>query len=99
MGDSSFRTHGYHFCTLRERKVPWQECSKMDERVRFVARLLGGEKMALLWPRVRHLAQDRLQDLSALQGFRRRWADRSQPPAVSAGDNSSSIYTQRCVCA
>jgi putative transposase len=28
--------------------MPWQECSKMDERVRFVARLLEGEKMAVL---------------------------------------------------
>lgn len=27
--------------TLREPKVPWQECFKMDERLRFVARLLG----------------------------------------------------------
>jgi putative transposase len=28
--------------------MPWQECSKMDERLRFVARLLEGEKMAML---------------------------------------------------
>jgi len=28
--------------------MPWRECSKMDERVRFVARLLEGEKMAVL---------------------------------------------------
>ena len=26
--------------------MPWQECYKMDERLRFVARLLDGEKMA-----------------------------------------------------
>ena len=26
----------------------WQECSKMDERLKFVARLLEGEKMAAL---------------------------------------------------
>ena len=25
--------------------MPWQECSKVDERLRFVARLLEGEKM------------------------------------------------------
>ncbi len=24
--------------------MPWKECNKMDERVRFVARLLEGEK-------------------------------------------------------
>ena len=28
--------------------MPWQECSKVDERVRFVARLLDGEKMAVV---------------------------------------------------
>lgn len=28
--------------------MPWQECYKMDERLRFVARLLDGEKMAVL---------------------------------------------------
>jgi len=28
--------------------VPWRECYKMDERLRFVARLLEGEKMAVL---------------------------------------------------
>ena len=26
--------------------MPWKECNKVDERVRFVARLLEGEKMA-----------------------------------------------------
>jgi hypothetical protein len=33
---------------LREGKVPWKECGKVDERLRFVARLLDGEKMAPL---------------------------------------------------
>lgn len=28
--------------------MPWNECSAMDERVRFVARLLDGEKMAVV---------------------------------------------------
>jgi Homeodomain-like domain len=26
--------------------MPWRECRRMDERLRFVARLLEGEKMA-----------------------------------------------------
>ena len=26
--------------------MPWKECDRMDERLRFVARLLDGEKMA-----------------------------------------------------
>jgi putative transposase len=28
--------------------MPWRQCHKMDERLRFVARLLDGEKMAVL---------------------------------------------------
>src|SRR5258708_13310694 len=28
--------------------MPWQECSKGDERLKFVARVLEGEKMAVL---------------------------------------------------
>jgi transposase len=28
--------------------MPWRECHTMDERLRFVARLLDGEKMARL---------------------------------------------------
>src|SRR6202034_4205693 len=47
MGDSSFRGHGLHnwaFCG--ESKMPWQECNLMDERLKFIARLLDGEKMA-----------------------------------------------------
>ena len=28
--------------------MPWQECQKMDERLRFIARLLEGEKMSAL---------------------------------------------------
>jgi transposase len=28
--------------------MPWKECEPMDERLRFVARLLDGEKMAPL---------------------------------------------------
>lgn len=29
--------------------MPWNECKPMDERLRFIARLLEGEKMAPLW--------------------------------------------------
>ncbi len=28
--------------------MPWKECKPMDERLRFIARLLEGEKMACL---------------------------------------------------
>jgi putative transposase len=27
--------------------VPWKECNQMDERLKFIARLLDGEKMAV----------------------------------------------------
>src|SRR5258707_15307542 len=33
---------------LHRRGMPWKECHVMDERLRFVARLLEGEKMAPL---------------------------------------------------
>jgi len=33
---------------LQETQMPWQECCKVDERLRFVARLMDGEKMAVL---------------------------------------------------
>jgi transposase-like protein len=32
----------------KESRMPWKECNVMDERVKFVARLLEGEKMAAL---------------------------------------------------
>src|ERR1700747_2729399 len=47
MGDSSFRRHGLHnwaFCG--ERKMPWKVCKPMDERLKFISRLLDGERMA-----------------------------------------------------
>src|SRR6476660_5913405 len=50
MGDSSFRAHGLHnraFCG--ERKMPWKVCKPMDERLKFIARLLDGEKMAVAY--------------------------------------------------
>jgi putative transposase len=28
--------------------MPWQECNQMDERLKFIAGLLDGEKMAAL---------------------------------------------------
>src|SRR6267154_1525203 len=49
MGDSSFRRHGLHTGpSARRAKVPWKEYNQMDERLKFIARLLDGEKMAVL---------------------------------------------------
>jgi hypothetical protein len=41
---------GYTFCLLWKQEVsmPWKESSVMDERLRFVARLIEGEEMTLL---------------------------------------------------
>src|SRR6266568_7397448 len=49
MGNSSFRRHGLHTGPFARRaKVPWKECNQMDERLKFIARLLDGEKMAVV---------------------------------------------------
>lgn len=39
---------GYTFClTIRQEvEMPWKDVTVMDERIRFVARLLEGEQMA-----------------------------------------------------
>jgi hypothetical protein len=43
--------------------MPWKECHAMDERLRFVARLLEGEKMAPLCAEFRDLTENGLQNL------------------------------------
>src|SRR5580704_11111411 len=49
MGNSSFRRHGLHTGPFARRaKVPWKECNPMDERLKFIARLLDGQKMAVV---------------------------------------------------
>ena len=48
--------------------MPWNECNRMDECLRFVARLIDGEKMAPSVPGVWHLPQDGLQNFQSLQG-------------------------------
>src|ERR1700724_1977115 len=49
MGNSSFWRHGLHTGPFARRaKVPWKECNPMDERLKFIARLLDGQKMAVV---------------------------------------------------
>jgi hypothetical protein len=36
------------FALFERRAMPWKECHVVDERLRFVARLLDGEKMSAL---------------------------------------------------
>jgi len=38
----------YTFTHLGSTQMPWNECKSMDERLRFIARLLEGERMATL---------------------------------------------------
>ncbi len=67
--------------------MPWRECSKMDERLRFVARLLEGEKMARAVSGVRYLAQDWLQDLQSIQGHWPGGADGSESKDTGISDS------------
>ena len=38
----------YSFGHRRALTMPWKECRKMDEKLRFVSRFLDGEKIAAL---------------------------------------------------
>jgi transposase InsO family protein len=38
----------YTFSHLGDAQMPWKECKPMDERIKFIARLLDGEKMSAL---------------------------------------------------
>ena len=69
--------------------MPWKECHVMDERLRFVARLLEGEKMAPLCAEFGISAEDRLQDFRPVQGLRRRGVHGSEPAAVSPGQSTA----------
>jgi hypothetical protein len=68
--------------------MTWKACRPMDERLKFIARLLDGEQMAGV-PGVRYLPQDRLQILTryneiGLEGLtdrsRRRYRHANQLP-------------------
>ena len=69
--------------------MPWKECHVMDERLRFVARLLEGEKMAPLCAefgisrKTGYKIFDRYKDCG-VTAF-----TRSQPAAVSPGESAA----------
>jgi hypothetical protein len=62
--------------------MPWQECNPMNERLKFAARLLRGEDGGAV-PRVRRVAEDRLQDPRPLQRDRPRRAHRPLASTLS----------------
>jgi transposase-like protein len=69
--------------------MPWKECSMMDERLRFVARLLDGEAMSEVCRafgisrKTGYKIFERYKELRALQGRRSRGPDRPFAPAGS----------------
>ena len=69
--------------------MPWKECHPMDERLRFVARLLEGEKIGALVRRVRDLLKNRLQDLRPVQRLRGHRLYGPQPAAASPGESAA----------
>ena len=69
--------------------MPWKECHVVDERLRFVARLLDGEKMAPLCAefgisrKTGYKIFDRYKDCGV------RGPDRPQPAALSARQSAA----------
>src|SRR5881296_1259508 len=69
--------------------MPWKEGHVMDERLRFVARLLEGEKMAPLCAAFGISRKTGYKILRAVQRLRDRRVHRSQSAAVSAGESAA----------
>src|SRR5262245_61963462 len=68
--------------------MPWQECNPMDERLKFIARLLDGQKMAELCREFGISGKAGLQDPQSLQQLRPGRADRPLPAAFSMARRS-----------
>jgi hypothetical protein len=71
--------------------MPWKASSVMEERLRFVGRLLDGECV----PGVRYIPQDRLQDLQSVQGARLVRSDRSLAAAGALCQSVASASRER----
>ena len=69
--------------------MPWKECHVVDERLRFVARLLDGEKMTALCEEFGISRKTGYKIFRALSADRRARAERSQPPALSARESAA----------
>ena len=67
--------------------MPWKECHVMDERLRFVARLLEGEKMAPLCAEFGISRKTGVQDLRPVQRLRGPGVQRSESPGTPAGES------------
>ena len=71
--------------------MPWKECHVVDERVRFVARLLDGETMAALCGEFGISREDRLQDFRPLQDH---WRPRVKRPSGDS-ETRGSLTSER----
>ena len=69
--------------------MPWKECHVMDERLRFVARLLEGETMVALCEEFGISRKTGHKILPAVPADRRARADRSQPAAASPRESAA----------
>src|SRR5213594_433980 len=78
--------------------MPWKECHVMDERLRFVARLLEGEKMAPL------CAEFEISRKTGYKIFERykdcgvaAFSDRSRRPYRQANVYALNVHVSECV--
>ena len=69
--------------------MPWKECHVMDERLRFVARLLEGETMAALCEEFGISRKTGYKIFERYKTCGVDGADRSQPPAVSPRESAA----------
>ena len=69
--------------------MPWKECHVMDERLRFVARLLDGEKMAAVCEEFGISRKTGYKIYERYKDMRRAGTDGPQPAAVSARQSAA----------
>jgi len=69
--------------------MPWKECHIMDERLRFVARLLEGEKMAPLCGEFGISRKTGYKIFDRYKRLRGPGLQRSQPPRTPAGESAA----------
>ena len=71
--------------------MPWKECHVMDERLRFVARLLEGEKMAPLCAEF-GISRKTGTKFSIATRTAGRGLQRSEPPRAPAGESVAGTH-------
>jgi putative transposase len=78
--------------------MPWKECHVMDERLRFVARLLEGETMVALCEEFGILPKTVHKSISATGRFGVQGLHRPQPPAASSRESICRWSSRRRSC-